>query len=155
MSQPFLMRKATPWHDSIFNSWPTHPGRHTHTQIFVLIYACEYYHIYSRWTHKHIQYKTTQTHTQLTCRMCCNTPKVCSQQYFMMDTVTVCLPWCKNVMLRSPNLSWIQINADMNHVELSDTELSSVLIGLFVDLLDFYISVCWFWDDVYLCNSLP
>lgn len=138
MSQPFLLRKETPWHDSIINSWPTHPTRRTlsHIHFCINLHASTYHVDGHTNTYSIKQHKTL---SQLTWCMCRYTPTVCSRQYFMMDTVTVCLPWCKNVTLRSLTLSWIQINADMNRVELSDTELSLalVLIGLFADLVCF------------------
>lgn len=66
--------------------------------------------------------------------MCCNTPSVWPQHYFVMDTETVSPPWCKNVMLRSLSHSAIQMIADLNRIELSDAKpgLDLCPIGLFV-----------------------
>lgn len=96
MSQPFLLRKETPWHDSISSSWPTHPTRRTHRQTHT--YFCVNSRVQAP---SHIDGHTKRycmkphEHTPLTCCICCNTPRVRPQQYSVMDTVTVCLPWCK------------------------------------------------------------
>lgn len=114
MSQLFLLRKETPWHDCIINSWPTHP----YSPPFCVSFCVGA--TYS-------DGETIKTHIQHWPSHILDSPINTGLSIFAWwDNLAIRLPWCEMEMMRSLPHSWSQMNPDLTPTELSNTSLTIV-----------------------------